>query len=153
MCECVLSLSLSKSLIALYSPFWFDNNKMMKCLCDHERKWGKWPKHYDIVLGSCWLFVQTYREQTDSCQRGKGLGGWVQKVKQNPPPNSTNSQTQTMVWLLDRKGMEEVEEGKGGVNGDGRRPDLGWQTHNTIYRWCIIELYTWNLYNSIKIVK
>ena len=31
------------------------------------------------------------------------------------------------------KGVEEVEEGKGGINGDGR-PDLGWKTHNTIYR-------------------
>ena len=30
-------------------------------------------------------------------------------------------------------------EGKWGISGDGRRLDLGWLTHNTIYRCCIIE--------------
>ena len=34
---------------------------------------------------------------------------------------------------------EEVEEGTGGINGDGRRRDLRWWTHNTLDRWCIIE--------------
>ena len=29
-----------------------------------------------------------------------------------------------------------------GINGDGRRPDLGWSTHNTLYRWCVVELCT-----------
>ena len=27
---------------------------------------------------------------------------------------------------------------------------MGWWTHNTLHRWCIIELYTWNLYNFIN---
>ena len=27
---------------------------------------------------------------------------------------------------------------------------MGWWTHNTVYRWCIIELYPWNLYNFIN---
>ena len=31
-------------------------------------------------------------------------------------------------------GRGEVEEGKEGINGDGRRLDLGWGTHNTIHR-------------------
>ena len=31
-------------------------------------------------------------------------------------------------------------------NGDGRRLDLRWWTHNTIYQWCVIKLYPWNLY-------
>ena len=53
-----------------------------------------------------------------------------------------------MWWLAEEKGVGEVEEGKGGINGGGRRLDLGW-TRNTIHRWCIIELYTWNLYNLI----
>ena len=49
-------------------------------------------------------------------------------------------------------GWEEVDEGKVGINGDGMRFDLGWQTHNIIlvYRSCTIELYTWNLYNFIN---
>lgn len=28
--------------------------------------------------------------------------------------------------------------------------DFGWWTHITICRWCIIELYTWTLYNFIS---
>ena len=36
----------------------------------------------------------------------------------------------------------ELEEGTGEVNGDGRRLDLGRWTHNMMYRWCSIELYT-----------
>ena len=30
------------------------------------------------------------------------------------------------------------------------RLDLGWWTHNTIYRWCVIELYPSNLYNFMN---
>ena len=33
---------------------------------------------------------------------------------------------------------------------NGRRLDLGWWTHNAIDRWCIVELYTWNLYDLIN---
>ena len=44
----------------------------------------------------------------------------------------------------------EVEESKGRINGDRRRLYLEWWTHNTIYKWCIIELYTWNLYDFIN---
>ena len=47
-------------------------------------------------------------------------------------------------------GCGQVEQGKGGINGDSRRVDLGWWTHNTTYRWCIIESYTWNWYNFIN---
>ena len=61
------------------------------------------------------------------------------------------SEIQTPVWWLpEEKGVGEVEEGKEGIHGDGKRLDLGWWTHNTIYRWCITELYTWNLYSFIN---
>ena len=30
---------------------------------------------------------------------------------------------------------------------------LGWWGHNTIYRWCIMELYTWNLYNFVNVTQ
>lgn len=34
------------------------------------------------------------------------------------------------------------------MNDNGRQLNLGWWTHSTIYRWwCIVELYTRNLYN------
>ena len=32
------------------------------------------------------------------------------------------------------KGSEGGRQGKGGINGDGRRLDFGWWAHNTIYR-------------------
>ena len=32
------------------------------------------------------------------------------------------------------RGVGEAEESKGGIDGDGRRFDLGWCAHNTIYR-------------------
>ena len=34
------------------------------------------------------------------------------------------------------------EEGKGWINGDARRLDSGWWTHNTMYRQRVIEPYT-----------
>ena len=46
--------------------------------------------------------------------------------------------------------MGELEEGKMEVNGDGKRLDLGWWTHNTVHRWCIVKLYAWNLYDVIN---
>ena len=41
-----------------------------------------------------------------------------------------------------KEGWKEVEEGIGRTNGDGRRLDVGWRTHNMIYRCSVIELYT-----------
>ena len=32
------------------------------------------------------------------------------------------------------RGVGEVLKGEGEINGDERRPGLGWCTHNTIYR-------------------
>ena len=47
-------------------------------------------------------------------------------------------------------GGSNVVKDKGGpIYVDGRRFDFRWWTHNAIYRWCTIELYTWNLYNVI----
>ena len=43
-----------------------------------------------------------------------------------------------------------MEKGIGGINGDERKLDFGPWIYNTIYKWCIIDLYTWNLYNFIN---
>ena len=56
----------------------------------------------------------------------------------------------TARWLLERKGVEEVENGKRKVNGDRRRLHSAWWTHHSIHRWCNIKLCTWNLYNFIN---
>ena len=59
----------------------------------------------------------------------------------------------SMVMARGKGGEGEVGEGKWGINlplSDGRRFDLGWWTHNTIHRWGIVELYTWNLYKFIN---
>ena len=79
------------------------------------------------------------------------------KKQENPtnqPKQTTTTKTKTKAKPqsgdYQRKGGGgRVEEGNGGVNGDGRRLDLGWWAHNALYRWCIIELYTWNLYNFL----
>ena len=55
-----------------------------------------------------------------------------------------------LVIIRGKRRQREVEERKERIKGDGRRLDLGWWTLNTIYRWCIIKLYTWNLYNFIN---
>ena len=45
----------------------------------------------------------------------------------NEQMKPTNPQVHTTVWLLpEGKGVGEVEEGKGGIDGDGRRLDSGW---------------------------
>ena len=31
-----------------------------------------------------------------------------------------------------------------------RRLDLRWWTHNTVYRWCVVELCAWNLCNFVN---
>lgn len=42
-------------------------------------------------------------------------------------------------------------KGKGGqIYGDGRWFNFGWWAHNAIYRPCITEMYTWNLYNFLN---
>ena len=41
------------------------------------------------------------------------------------------------------------EEGKRVINGDGGRLTWGGE-RNLLYRWCVIELYSWNLYNFIN---
>ena len=64
--------------------------------------------------------------------------------------NNKSKQTNTS-HLLDRQQDSDArgngsgsgrERVNGRINGDGRRLDLGWGTHNTMYRGCIIELYT-----------
>ena len=50
------------------------------------------------------------------------------------------------IWKIKRG----VEGGKGGVNGDRRRLDLGQWAHSTPYRWCVTGLYTWNPNNFIS---
>ena len=72
---------------------------------------------------------------------------WLnQKEKQE-----INLWTQIIVWWLPVvEGMGEVEEGEGGISIDGWNLDLGWRTHNTVYRWHVIELCPWNLYNIVN---
>ena len=52
--------------------------------------------------------------------------------------------TDNSMVITRRKGGWEAEDSIGGINGDGRRLDLGWGTHNTDVMY-IIKLYTWNL--------
>ena len=75
-----------------------------------------------------------YREQGDSCQRGGRLRvsekseGIKQKKKILIKTNNS------IVITREKEGWEEAEECKWGINGDRRKFELGWSTHNTIYR-------------------
>ena len=40
--------------------------------------------------------------------------------------------------------------GYGGINGDGRRLDLGCWARNTVYRLHVVESCAWNLYNFVN---
>ena len=42
------------------------------------------------------------------------------------------------------------EDNEGRIYGDRMTLDFGWWAHSGIYRWCIIKLNTWNLYNVIN---
>ena len=64
----------------------------------------------------------------DSCWCGVAGGGETEK-KRKKLMDMDNS-----VVIASGEGRwKEVEEGKGGINGDGRRLDLG-DEHNTVYR-------------------
>lgn len=89
---------------------------------------------------------------------GSGMmqANWKQnKQTKNGQNKQTTSQTQKKYGDYQRRrGWGEVEEGQEGMLGDGRRRG---GDHNTICRWCIIELCTWNiilltvtLINSLK---
>ena len=65
-----------------------------------------------------------------------GITASVHKVVLKTP----NSGTWTTVWWLPR--WRKLEDGLEEINVDGWRLDLEWWTHNTMYRWYVIELYT-----------
>ena len=77
--------------------------------------------------------------------RGEGSleAGWKRWIDEAEKINSCKQKT--IWWLPEKKGSEwekgKVEGRKEGINGGGRRLNLRGWTHNTVYRWCIIELY------------
>ena len=65
--------------------------------------------------------------------RGEGVGGWVRRVKELRKEKQERLMDTRQSSDCQREGRGgEAEEGKGGMNGDGRR--LGVETHNAIYR-------------------
>ena len=63
---------------------------------------------------------------------------WTNKNKKQKLTGTSNRE----------KGLEGSQEGQ--IYGDEKRFDFGWWPHTAICTWCIIELYTWNLYNFIN---
>ena len=55
--------------------------------------------------------------------------------------------TDNSVVIAGMGGVEGDRGGDGGINGDGWTLDLGRWTLNTVYRWCVAEVCTWNLYD------
>ena len=72
-----------------------------------------------------------YRVKTEKKQdRNKIAAPHLGVRKSSVIKINTNARTQTTVWWLlsggASRGWKEVDEGKGGINGVGRRLDLGW---------------------------
>ena len=82
--------------------------------------------------------------------RWAGVGCSVKKVKGVRKEKLMSKKRYNCMVINREKGVGETEEGEVGINGDRRSFDFGWWTHSIIYRWCVIELYTWNLYNFIN---
>lgn len=76
--------------------------------------------YYDKYLFKDSLdFIVT--KQTDYCQRGGRLGGWVRKVKKLSKNKERLMNTDNSMVIVRGKAVwEEVEEGKGEINGDGK---------------------------------
>ena len=97
--------------------------------------------------------IYTEKRLTNSYQRGGDLEGWIkeheeinQKKKKPHNKTTTHRHRQQCGDYQRESGVGEVEEGTG---------DKWWwketwlrvvNTH-IIYRWCIIEMYTWSLSN------
>ena len=72
------------------------------------------------------------------------------KLKATNEWTRTNKNSPATAWRL--------PEGRGWWSGNGQRGQIyghGWWfasrrwAHNTMYRWCIVEMYTWNLMSSL----
>ena len=77
---------------------------------------------------------------------------WDIKLKAtSKQTRKTNKHSQTHNSTVVSRGKGSGSKGEGGqTRGDRRWFDFGWWAHSAIYRSCIIELYTWNLYNLIN---
>ena len=65
-----------------------------------------------------------HREQTDSCQKGRGLRGWVKNLKElRKFINIDNKQYSD--YQREREVVRKGKRGCRGINVDGRRLDLG----------------------------
>ena len=143
----------------------------------HYSQWPRHGKNQSVLLIDDWMKKTWYIYTMEYCSAIRKdeilpFGtGWVdpenimlseitqsEKAKNHRfhsyVGHKTNSQTQTMSlwvwWFPEGRGLEG-SKGKGGqIYGDGGWFDFGWWVCNAIYRWCIIDMYPWNLYNLIN---
>ena len=76
---------------------------------------------------------------------GRRWRDWPKKKKIMDTDNS--------VVILGAGVVSGVGRGGGGYMGDKwwwTDTWLGWWTHSMVYRWCFVELCTWNLYNFVN---
>ena len=55
-----------------------------------------------------------------------GLGEKGEGIKQKTPKTNPHRHRQQYGDYQRERGVGETENGKGWINGDGRRPDVGW---------------------------
>lgn len=115
-----------------YTPFSFVTTALLNRLALVAFKWY-YPSDNSFG-GLCFVFVLQYNDfhtQKQVLYKGNTM---------------KDSWAWTIVGIARGLGGGRVEEGKGGINRDGRILDLGPWTYNGRYSWCVIELYTWNIY-------
>ena len=99
------------------------------------------------VAGCIYSFDSVFWEESRLTAVGRGGWGNARTEKKRK-----TSWTQNNVGIAREWGVEEDRWGCWGINGDGWRLDLGWWTHNTVYRWCAVDSCTWNLCDLVTSV-
>ena len=99
--------------------------------------------------------IWSHIEQTDSCQRGEGLGGWVKKKDEELSKKQKQNRHRQQCDVCQTAGGREQR----GIKGDGKRLDFRWWTHNAVCKkvllsctleTCVVSLTNFTPINLIK---
>ena len=109
-----------------------------------------------LICGIQWI-KWTNKQNTDSLIEtwltavGRWGDGWMEGLSKKEKKRKNSWKLITVGWLLGGR----VERGGGcygGINGNGQRLDLGYWIYSTVYRWCVVEMCAWNLYNFLTCI-
>ena len=145
----ILTFSLKESTAAFWtasithSPWALEslNNFRVTCVraLGYQGYWDSWSSNQDVEeaewLPGAYTTWTCWKKGTVPCQLGWSTIAW----------------DCVMLLIMARNfKFGGVVEGKGGgIYGDRRCVDFGWWAHRVMYRPCVMEMCTWNLYAPI----